>query len=308
MWQDILKTAIIGTERNAPALPVRNDALGDVLTGLDAKAREASLLSAAAAVALYERAGQLPAVDTQSLPVPADVDDVLCCNARAAQHLSWMLSGEFKEVLPEWLAVLAAANQRVPEESLPALLALGKTNESLREAIGKVIGKRGVWVAQQNSDWDYIVASLDESHWQTGARNARLALLQQMRANDPARARELVAATWNEEKPEDRAAFVATFITGLSLEDESFLEAALDDRRKEVRKVAADLLARLPESALVARMIERVKPLITYKRKFLGKDELVVVLPEMCDKAMQRDGIELKPPHPGIGEKAWWLQ
>jgi hypothetical protein len=308
LWQDILKTAIVGTERNALALSVRNNALGDVLSKLDASAREALLLSAAAAVALYERAGQLPNKDTQALPAPSEADDAPCCNARATQHLSLMLSGEHKDVLPEWLAAIASAGKRVPEESLPALLAVGKSNEAWQKAIGKVIGKRGLWLARQNPGWDYVVASVDESHWHTGTRNERLALLQQLRATDATRARELVSATWNEEKPEDRAAFVATFITGLSLADESFLEAALDDRRKEVRKAAADLLARLPESALVQRMIARVTPLVTHKRKLLGKGELVIVLPQQCDKTMQRDGIELKPPHSGIGEKAWWLQ
>ena len=308
MWQDILKAAIIGTERSALVLPARNDALGNLLATLDANARETSLLSAAATVALYERAGQLPTVDSQLLPVPAESEDIPCCSARAAQHLSLLLSGEGKDVLPDWLAALATAQQRVPEESLPALLAAGKSNASLRELIGKVIGKRGVWLAQQNLEWDYVGAGLDESLWQTGARSGRLALLQPLRATDPTRARELVSSTWSEEKPEDRAAFIAAFITGLSLADEPFLEAALDDRRKEVRRAAADLLSRLPASALVQRMLVRVTSLITYKRKLLGKGELVVVLPEQCDKAMQRDGIEPKPPHPSIGEKAWWLQ
>ena len=308
MWQDILKTAIIGTERNALALPARNDALGTVLATLDTNSRESSLLSAAATMALYERAGQVPTKDSQPLPVPAEADDVPCCNARAAQHLSLMLSGEYKDVLPEWFAALATANKRVPDESLPALLALGKTNKSLRDAIRKVIGKRGLWLARQNFDWDYIVTSLDESHWQTGTRNTRLALLQQLRATDPARARELAASTWNEEKPEDRVAFIAAFMIGLSMEDEPFLEAALDDRRKEVRKAAAELLARLPASALVKRMIERVTPLIKYKLNSSGKGEFIVNLPDHIDKTMQRDGIDPKPPHSSIGEKSWRLR
>lgn len=308
LWQDILKNAIVGTERSAFALPVRGDALGDVLAMLDANARENSLLNAAAAVALYERVGQLPSFDAQALPAPAEIDDLPRCSARAAQHLSLMLSKEFRELLPEWLDALAAAKKRVPEELLPSLLAHGKSNGALREAITKVIGVRGVWLAAQNSAWDFVVGKIDESSWETGTRPTRLALLENLRTTDPARARELVVATWNEEKPEDRAAFIETFIVGLSLADEPFLEAALDDRRKEVRKVAADLLARLPESALVKRMIARVKPLITYKKKLLGKNELIVELTNQCDKAMQRDGVEPKPPHPSIGEKAWWLQ
>jgi hypothetical protein len=33
-----------------------------------------------------------------------------------------------------------------------------------------------------------------------------------------------------------------------------------------------------------------------------------VTLPEACDKAMQRDGVEPKPYYRSVGEKAWWLQ
>jgi len=41
----------------------------------------------------------------------------------------------------------------------------------------------------------------------------------------------------------------------------------------------------------------------------VGGPFLHVELPPACDKAMQRDGIEAKPPweHKQLGEKAWWL-
>jgi hypothetical protein len=308
MWQDILKTAIIGTERNALSLPVRNDALGNLLENFDASEREAQLLNAAATVTLYDRAGWLPNAITQALPLAAESDDLPCCNAIAAQHLSLMLSGEFKEILPEWLAALATAGKRVPEELLPALLTLGKSNKAVREAINKVIGKRGVWLASQNPDWRFVVEDVAESDWETGSTEMRIVLLKKLRATAPSRARDLLMSTWSQETPEDRATFIAIFQTGLSLEDEPFLEIALDDRRKEIRKAAADLLSRLPESALVKRMIERVRPLLTYQRKIFGIDKLEVTLPEKCDKDMIRDGIEQKPPHSGIGEKSWWLQ
>jgi hypothetical protein len=136
------------------------------------------------------------------------------------------------------------------------------------------LGKRGRWLARQNPDWAYAVAgevpdepgAIDEA-WTTGTPEARVALLRQLRQADPARGRELLASTWKTDGPEDRAAFLKAFEIGLGPDDEPFLEAALDDRRKEVRAAAIELLTRLPGSRLVRRMIERVAPLLSLPSK-----------------------------------------
>jgi hypothetical protein len=281
--------------------------LGHLLARLDGPEREQVLLRAAAAVSLYQRAGQLPEARGEPLPPPCERDEQPRCSPHAGQRLALMLQGQYQEVLPEWLAAVARAGQRVPENLLPDLLDLGRAQSDLRDAIGPVLGQRGRWLAAQNPDWDYGATGDgdDETLWQTGRRAARRALLQRLRGQDPARARELLAATWAEETPEDRAAFLSTLQTGLSRADEPFLEEALDDRRKEVRRTAADLLARLPESGLSQRMLERVRPLLTLTAG--RKPRVEVALPEACDKAMIRDGIEPKPPS-RQGEKAWWLQ
>jgi hypothetical protein len=93
----------------------------------------------------------------------------------------------------------------------------------------------------------------------------------------------------------------------LSIADEPFLEAALDDRSKEVRRVAADLLASLPDSRLCQRMVERLTSLVKFKKAVGRPYAFDVSLPETCNADMQRDGIEPKPRAP-IGERTWWLQ
>src|SRR5205814_2036045 len=118
---------------------------------------------------------------------------------------------------------------RVPEESLPALLEIGRARPELRKSILSVIGKRGAWLASQNLYWDYALVAGEESDeaiettWQTGSRTARVALLQRVRARDPQRARELIASTWREDKAADRTAFLETLREGLSMADEPFL-------------------------------------------------------------------------------------
>ncbi|WP_244894215.1 DUF5691 domain-containing protein [Planobispora rosea] len=102
--------------------------------------------------------------------------------------------------------------------------------------------------------------------------------------------------------PEDRAAFLELLGEGLSLDDEPFLEAALDDRRIEVRHRASELLTRLPDSRLGRRMAERAA-----RRFAVARGRLNVDPPLECDAAMERDGIRPKPPR-GMGEQGWWLR
>ena len=162
-----------------------------------------------------------------------------------------MLDGGFRAVLSEWLGLVADAGRLVPPARLPGLLAAASAGAALRPATVEVTGERGRWLGGLNPAWAWAAGGADPNDtetWTTGSSAARRLLLGRLRATDPAAARDLLQSTWATETPEDRAAFVAVLATGLSVDDEPFLEAALDDRRKEVRQNAAALLWRLPES------------------------------------------------------------
>jgi uncharacterized protein DUF5691 len=309
LWQDVVTAALVGTERQKPALSAGDGALGRLLARLDPADPEGSLLRAAGTLALWRRAGQPPPAADGAAPPPCDLEDLPRCSPAAAHYLSQMLAGEYWEVLPEWLEVVTARGQRVPEDYLPKLLNFGRLHRDMRPAILPALGKRGRWLMAQNPDWDYATGQdvwLDEKAWETGNRDSRLTSLYGLRARDPGRARDLLAQAWDAEAARERASFLAVFQTGLSMEDEPLLESSLDDRSKEVRKVAADLLARLPTSALCRRMLERVRPLLSLSRHKSGGWRVEVTLPEACAGDMIRDGIEPKP-RAGVGEKAWWL-
>ncbi|GAA3799072.1 DUF5691 domain-containing protein [Sphaerisporangium flaviroseum] len=311
-WERLVSSALVGTDRR----PVPD------------------LLGQAAAHTVGARAGQrlhrgepLPAASPEEQPpVPR----------AAGERVARILDGEQPRLLAEWLEAAAARRYHLPPKLVPRVLDHGVRDRSLRSPIGVLAGARGRWLAELNPSWAYLLEEAtahlagtglltpsggaigtggatgspgdeepdDGTHhfWAFGTRGDRLSYLRSLRAADPARARALLRRGWEKESPEDRAAFVHAMAEGLSMADEPFLEGALDDRRREVRSQAADLLTRLPESRLGRRMAERAARCVR-----LSGDRLQAEPPEACDGDMERDGVRARAPG-GTGQRSWWLQ
>ncbi|MEV5328703.1 DUF5691 domain-containing protein [Nonomuraea sp. NPDC052634] len=308
-WDDLTSTALVGTDRR----PYTGD-----------------LLEAAAVETVRRRAGaSTPGEHTPDGGKPSDgasgeerkaaeergagegrepgggrapEEERAAIGRRAAERLRRILDGEHERLLPEWLAAAAATGRRVPPYVLPELLDRGRRDRSIRVHLGVLAGQRGRWLAGLNPAWDYLLDEPTGETWELGGAADRRAHLSALRAADPGQARALLESTWEQETPDDRAGFVEVLAEGLSMADEPFLEQALDDRRREVRQAAANLLTRLPSSRMSRRMAERLRACVT-----IDGDVIAVEAPAYCDKEMERDGIRQKPPR-GIGERAWWLQ
>lgn len=320
-FDDLANVALIGTTR-APASPpaASDDALGRTLAVAAAGSPEDFVLGAAAALAAYEACGATPATDERPIePAPADARPV--CSPRAAALLDQVLAMTHtpakQQLAADWLAGANAAGQRVPHATIPTLLEYGTLTRAVRDAIATVVDARGQWLMGQNKRWQFASGEdADvETVWSTGNREQRASALRRRREADPAAARLLVESTWSEDGADERTAFVEALETKLSPDDEPFLEKALDDRSKQVRAAAIELLSRLPASAFVERMVARVTPLLTFKAgepgKLLRKAKLATLdikLPaDAYDAAWTRDGIAEKPTG-RVGRRQWWLQ
>ncbi|HEX2202351.1 MAG TPA: DUF5691 domain-containing protein, partial [Longimicrobium sp.] len=205
-----------------------------------------------------------------------------------------------------------------PPELLPALLERGTKDGEVRDGVLAVLGARGRWLAAFEPAWGWAASgtSGDEAAaWAEGSAEERAALLRRVRRADPARGLELVRSTWEADHPRVRAALLLELAAGLSDADEPFLEAALDDRRKEVRAAAAEVLAGLPTSRRAARATERARGWVRLSAPSGGllakvtgaKAKLAVEPPKACTPEMERDGVEPKPRRKG-GQRAWWLE
>jgi hypothetical protein len=327
IWESIESQAVLGTERQPLRIPPATGQLGALLSQIDCTTPERALLQAVALITAYQRAASMPASHAPDTAAVAEPETQPYCSPQAMQHLMAMLHGSQRDVLEEWLQILAEQAQCVAPDCLPELLDAGRSDPQLRALIAQVVGNRGHWLAQHHTAWGYLMQQATafpndwetlKQQWEVGGYPDRLALLQQVRRSYPDPARALLELTWASEKADHRSAFLALFEQNLTLADELFLEAALDDRSKEVRTVAVELLARLPESRLVKRTLQRLEAYLQWEpaepARLLGLQKgrpgmLRITLPETCDKAMARDGVNPKPvmQQQNMGERAQWL-
>lgn len=143
------------------------------------------------------------------------------------------------------------------------------------------------------------------ARWRTGTRAERIALLVATRRRDPEAGRALLASTFASESAADRAELLGALVVGLSPADEPMLEAALDDRARGVRAVAARLLDGLRGSARAQRLAARAAACLAVAGKG-RRAELAVTPPTKLDDATRRDGIDDAKPG-GTTLRRWWL-
>jgi Family of unknown function (DUF5691) len=294
--ETLIATALIGTERQP--LPELS-----LAPGLNGETKEANLLSAAAILTSYRKAGFTSSKGSATLePSLADNKPEL---TNAMRDILFRVVHGHQELLEECLSLFAG--YRFAHRDLPMMLDLGRNNTEQRSKISELIDARGRWLANLNKQWSWATSNIESiedaiQSFETGSKTARGMALQSVRTNDPERARTLLESTWKQEAANERKEFISVLAYQLSLHDEPFLEHALSDRSSDVRELAAALLASLPESQFNARTRERLRPILTIK-----KEKLTIELPDAFDPTWTKDGIEEKAPQ-GVGQKQYWVR
>lgn len=313
-WTGLVNAAVMGTGRTAvPAAELLGAAQ------LEPADDQTRLLHTAAVMSRARRAGYRPReAGERRAPVPADEDCRPQVSQAAERRLADLLSSGQHELIAEWLRLLAEREPalRPPDLLLPALLTAAAGRPELRACLLPILGPLAGWLGSFNAEWAWArdagpgvaseSAEATELLWETGGIDDRRALLGRMRAADPATGRRLVASTWATDPYQDRAAFVGMLATGLSLDDEPLAEQALADRRAEVRRAAADLLARLPGSRYSQRATARVAGAVRVERTAL-RTRLALTVPDALTPDMTSDGMDGAPPR-GVGAQAWLLR
>jgi hypothetical protein len=285
-----------------------------------------TLLTEAAACGLRARAGWRPQVHAGSL-APCPPDERPVAPAPAIARLQMLLADRDAGLIEEWATLAVSHAVRVDGVTAPVLLDWWARQTKRPPAVFAAIGRLGEWLASLNPDWQNRagatgiladrsstaqpseLAADTETLWQTGTNAERIALLTAVRRIDPSRGLALVASTWNDDAAAERVKFVELLREHASMADEPFLEAALDDRSKVVRRHVAAVLLRVPGSRWRQRMTAAARQFISVQSSGLLRKKTAITLrpPEAFDPAWERDGIEQQPPK-GVGQRAWWLR
>lgn len=259
--------------------------------GVRADRRDAAavLLESVALQDCFARGGML--AGTAEPVAVAEDDGRLVLPEAAAGRLAALLADN-SPFLDEWFAAAGGRDFRAPDGLVSVLLERAKALAGHREALLRLAGTRGRWLAGQHPGWRTLVraAAEDQSVWSHGRATERRMWLAQLRRRNPGAARLALSSSWGSEAGAGKAELLGVLAEGLSLEDEALLESALDDRRAEVRRMAADLLGRLPDSAFAGRMAERAGAWVSFGRR-LTRLELTTTGPGVLDDAARRDGV-----------------
>ena len=288
----VVQVATLGMENSPPLVEDTGSSVTSLIRERSIGNAQRQLLATVAGLKLQQLAGWIPPIAHEKLDVPSLIEERDVCSREAMIHLLMMLDGKYKEFLPMWLRAMAEHNKIVPEEALPVLLDFGRKNKDLRELILPALGRRGEWLAEvaTRHDWLWFKPRNVKRRWEQGANATRVELIELLRQSDPSQAREMIAEAWDKENKEIRMKLLAALKINLSVEDEEFIENALEDRTYDVRKLALELLARLPESALRQRMQERALRCLEYDSK-KRKPKLHFSFSLEFDESMKRDGL-----------------
>jgi hypothetical protein len=312
---ELTKIALVGTSRHAGALPI-DDAIATLLPDFSGDDREEQTLVQAGTKSIYGMAGGRPLADVGAVD-PALPETERAASRKLAGLLQNALAAGAGDLLIEFLRRMQASRVLLPPDLLPEMLVC--SDAEVRRQMLTVLGERGLWLSRQNPDWSWVekgVSHLTEADqnelarvWDQGAIAERCQALAVLRRCDSGAARGWLSQIFSREKPNHRVNLLEAFETGLSADDEAFLEECLADRSSSVVQMAARLLCRLPNSALAGRMRARGEALLSVEKKgFLRKKpRLVCTPPEKIDRDWERDGVPAKAPA-GKGLRAFWAE
>lgn len=289
-FDDVVRAAALGA-RNRPLTEASLSApVAAVLSGADGAER---VLEAAAAHAAAARTA-IPAAPATALNLPARPAPVIDPGLADILTRIMALDHPQDEFIVRVLRLVRRRGLRLPPPLLNRVASALSGDD--RDEIVAVMDERDRAVFALDERWAARIRRFaqrdvppDPARWEEGDAQERADHLARLRRTDPDAARALLAdGAWLRARAPEREQILDALAIGLGPADEQILEERLDDRAEAVRGRAAELLSRLPSSALIARAEALAERHVVVTRRVLRAPAVELHGIEMTD-ALARD-------------------
>jgi len=213
-------------------------------------------------------------------PIPDSPSETRRVAVASTEPLLEALAEDSNAVI-EWAREAEKRGLVAPPLALPGIIQAPKR---IRGYLLPVLGQRGRWLA--------ALMAIDLEEEET-------TLLEQAQA-DPARFRDFLAQEYEGMSWQQRADAIRCLAISLSHLDVPFLEAALNDKRKEVREAAYSALVQVLGSSQSQEISQLASPLLNYSKSMFRKSlQVEPPEPDSLPKNLPRSGNRA-----GFGPKA----
>lgn len=289
-FDDVVRAAALGA-RNRPLTEASLSApVAAVLSGADGAER---VLEAAAAHVAAARTA-IPVAPATALNLPARPAPVIDPGLADILTRIMALDHPQDEFIVRVLRLVRRRGLRLPPPLLNRVASALSGDD--RDEVVAVMDERDRAVFALDERWAARIrrfaqrnAPPDPARWEEGDAQERADYLARLRRTDPDAARALLAdGAWLKARAPEREQILNALAIGLGPADEQILEERLDDRAEAVRGRAAELLNRLPSSALIARAEALAERHVVVTRRALRAPAVELHGIEMTD-ALARD-------------------
>ena len=289
-FDDVVRAAALGARNRPLAAASLSAPVAAVLSGADGAER---VLEAAAAHAAAARTA-IPAAPATALNLPARPAPVIDPGLADILTRIMALDHPQDEFIVRVLRLVRRRGLRLPPPLLNRVASALSGDD--RDEVVAVMDERDRAVFALDERWAARIrrfaqrdAPPDPARWEEGDAQERADHLARLRRTDPDAARALLAdGAWLRARAPEREQILDALAIGLGPADEQILEERLDDRAEAVRGRAAELLSRLPSSALIARAEALAERHVVVTRRALRAPAVELHGIEMTD-ALARD-------------------
>ena len=287
--KDLIRIALLGSDRTEIPNHLREQIKAE---GVEDKDTARALLKLATKCQMKQKAGFIPPTFEGEWPLGPDTAKERFCSPLATRYLQQMMDGKYEQALPEFFQLAKKEGRFLPPEQLPTLLQQASENPGQAAILKPLMGKHANWLANQHPEWSLLFKELQVDDWDEAGHQQRVYIFRQLREKDISKSLLLLQSVWGDIDYRQKKSFLKVLKHSVCLEDEAFLELALKDRRKEVRKVAAVLLQSIAGSKLLDRVWLILDELISIEKGKDGGRKTTHPTPRRNHPEMLRDGID----------------